>query len=116
MSPSDGLDGALDLHHRGRKTKSYRFLVLAVGLLVFAAVAGASFLILRPTTLRIAVGPSGSEDQNLIQALAQSFDRDGSPIRLALITSAGPVESLALLGAGKGYAAGGRAAQAVAEA
>ena len=78
----------------GRKRKSYRFLVLAVGLLVFAAVAGTSFLILRPTTLRIAVGPSGSEDQNLVQALAQSFDRDGSPVRLALVTSAGPVESL----------------------
>ena len=109
MSPSDGLDGAIDLSLRGRKRKSYRFLVLAVGLLVFAAVAGTSFLILRPTTLRIAVGPSGSDDQNLVQALAQSFDRDGSPVRLALVTSAGPVESLALLGAGKADLAVGRA-------
>lgn len=109
MSPSDGLDGAIGLSLQGRKRKSYRFLVLAVGLLVFAAVAGASFVVLRPTTLRIAVGPSGSEDQNLVQALAQSFDRDGSPVRLALITSAGPVESLALLGAGKADLAVGRA-------
>ena len=109
MSPSDGLDGAIGLSLQGRKRKSYRFLVLAVGLLVFAAVAGTSFVVLRPTTLRIAVGPSGSDDQNLVQALAQSFDRDGSPVRLALITSAGPVESLALLGAGKADLAVGRA-------
>jgi TRAP transporter TAXI family solute receptor len=72
-------------------------LLLAAGLLIFSAIAGASFLLLRPTTLRIAVGPAGSEDHKLIQALAQSFDRDGSPVRLSLITTAGPVESIALL-------------------
>ena len=100
MSPSDGLDGAIDLPHRGRKRKSYRFLVLAVGLLVFAAVAGAAFFVLRPTTLRIAVGPSGSDDHRLIQALAQAFVREGSPVRLAVITTAGPVDSIASLAAG----------------
>jgi TRAP transporter TAXI family solute receptor len=57
--------------------------------------------LLRPITLRIAVGPSGSDDQKLIQALAQSFAREGSPVRLSLITTGGPVDSIALLGAGK---------------
>jgi TRAP-type uncharacterized transport system substrate-binding protein len=57
--------------------------------------------ILQPTTLRIAVGPSGSDDQKLIQALKQSFAREGSSVRLELITTAGPVESIALLGASK---------------
>jgi TRAP transporter TAXI family solute receptor len=97
MSLSDGLNGVRDSSFRGRKRKSSPLLLLAAGLLIFSAIAGASFLLLRPTTLRIAVGPAGSEDHKLIQALAQSFDRDGSPVRLSLITTAGPVESIALL-------------------
>ena len=109
MSRSKGLNGTLDLSIRGQKRKSSPFLVLAVGLLIFAALAGTVFFILRPTTLRIAVGPSGSEDQKLIQALAQSFLRDGSPVRLSLITTAGPVDSIAVLGAGKADLAVARA-------
>ena len=96
MSPSDGLNGALDLSVRGRR-KSYRFLILAVGLFLFATIAGISFLMLRPTTLRIAVGPSGSDDQKLIQGVAQALVREGSPVRLAPIVTAGPVDSIALL-------------------
>jgi TRAP transporter TAXI family solute receptor len=101
MSPSDGLSGPIDLSVRGRKKKSSLFLFLAVGLLMFAAIAGASFAILRPTTLRIAVGPPGSDDQNLVQALAQFFARDGSAVRLSLTTTPGPVDSIALLAEGK---------------
>jgi TRAP transporter TAXI family solute receptor len=83
--------------------------MLAAGLMIFAAIAGASFFMLRPTTLRIAVGPSGSEDRQLIQALAQFFAREGSPVRLSLITTAGPVDSIALLGAAKADLAVARA-------
>jgi TRAP transporter TAXI family solute receptor len=67
---------------------------------MFAAIAGGSLAILRPTTLRIAVGPPGSDDQNLVQALAKSFARDGSPVRLSVITTPGPVDSIALLADG----------------
>src|SRR5216684_2610714 len=98
MSSSDGLNADLSLRSRKKRAP---LLVLAAALLLFAAVAGASLLLLRPITLRIAVGPSGSDDQKLIQALAQSFAREGSPVRLSLITTAGPVDSIALLGAGK---------------
>ncbi len=49
--------------------------------------------------MRIAVGPPGSDDQKLIQALAQSFTRPGSPVRLTVISTAGPVASIGLLGA-----------------
>jgi TRAP transporter TAXI family solute receptor len=98
MSSSDGLKA--DLSFRSRRKRA-PLLVLAAALLLFAAIAGASFLLLRPITLRIAVGPSGSDDQKLIQALAQSFAREGSTIRLSLITTAGPVDSIALLGAGQ---------------
>jgi TRAP transporter TAXI family solute receptor len=98
MSSSDGLKA--DLSFRSRRKRA-PLLVLAAALLLFAAIAGASFLLLRPITLRIAVGPSGSDDQKLIQALAQSFAREGSTIRLSLITTAGPVDSIALLGTGQ---------------
>jgi TRAP transporter TAXI family solute receptor len=97
MSSSDGLNADLSLRSRRKRAP---LLVLAAALLLFAAIAGASFLLLRPITLRIAVGPSGSDDQKLIQALAQSFARERSPVRLSLITTAGPVDSIALLGAG----------------
>jgi TRAP transporter TAXI family solute receptor len=101
MSSSDGLNGVKDSSFRSRKNKSSPFLVLAAGLLIFSAIAGAGFLILRPSTLRIAVGPPGSDDHKLVQALAQSFASDGSPVRLSLIATAGPADSIALLGAAK---------------
>jgi TRAP transporter TAXI family solute receptor len=100
MSLSDGLNGANDSSFRIRSKKSSPFLLLAVGLLLFSAVVGASFLLLRPTTLRIAVGPPGSEDQKVIQGLAQSLATDGGPVRLSLIPTAGPVDSIALLASG----------------
>jgi len=98
MSTSD--DSNAGFSSRGRK-KGSPFLLLAAGLLIFAAIAGTGFLLLRPTTLRIAVGPPGSDDQKLIQGLAQSFVRDGGPVRLAVISTAGPVASSSLLGAGE---------------
>ena len=76
-------------------------MALSAGLLLLAAVVGAVFIILHPTTLRIAVGPAGSNDQQLIQALAQSFAREGGAVRLSIITTAGAVESIAALAAGK---------------
>jgi TRAP transporter TAXI family solute receptor len=94
MSISDGLNA--DTSARRRKGGS-PFLVLAAGLLLLAAVAATVFVVTRPTTLRIAVGPSGSADQNVIQALSEIFAREGRPVRLSLITTAGPVESIELL-------------------
>ena len=79
-----------------RRRGSSPYLILAAGLLLFVAVAGTIFIVTRPTTLRIAVGPSGSDDQKLIQALSESFSRDGRAVRLSLI-HAGPVESIELL-------------------
>jgi TRAP transporter TAXI family solute receptor len=96
MSTSDGLDAGLS--PRGRRKGSV-FLLLAAALLIFAAIAATAFLVSRPTTLRIAVGPPGSDDQKLIQALAQSFADQRSPVRLTVITTAGPIESISLLGA-----------------
>ena len=86
---------------RRRKTKSYALLVLAAGIFLFGAAAGGLYFALRPVTLRIAVGPPGSDDHKLILALAQTFAREGGPVRLSPITTQGAAESTALLAASK---------------
>jgi TRAP transporter TAXI family solute receptor len=98
MSSSDNLGGPAEVPLRGRQRKIRSLLLLATGLFFFAAAAGALYFVLRPTTLRIAIGPAGSDDHRLIQALAQALAREGSAVRLSLITTAGPVDSAALLG------------------
>ena len=107
MSSLDGSSGSANPAQRGRR-KGSPFLVLAAGLLFFAAAVGATFIVLRPTTLRIAVGPAGSDDLQLVQAMAQTFATEGASVRLTVITTAGPVDSLAALGAGKADLAVGR--------
>jgi TRAP transporter TAXI family solute receptor len=96
---STDLDTALALRRRKRRISA--LLVFAAGLLLFAAAAGGLYWALRPVTLKIAVGPPNSDDQKLIQALAQTFARDQSSVRLAPVTTEGAAESIALLAAGK---------------
>jgi TRAP transporter TAXI family solute receptor len=86
---------------RRRRNRISALLVLAAGLLLFAAAGGALYWALRPVTLKIAVGPPGSDDQKLVQALAHTFSRDQSPVRLAPIQTDGAAESIALMKAGK---------------
>lgn len=76
-------------------------MILAVGIFLFGVAAGTLYLALRPVTLRIAVGPPGSDDQKLVQALAQTFARDRSPVRLSPITTEGTTEAIALFAASK---------------
>lgn len=83
-------------------------LVLAVGFLVFGAASGALYYALRPETLRIAVGPMGSDDDKVIQAMADAFGAESRTLRLSPIKTEGAVQSLALLGAGKADLAVGR--------
>src|SRR3954451_24571779 len=84
-----------------RKRKNYSLLILAAGIFLFGAAAGGLYLVLRPVTLRIAVGPPCRDDQKLVQLMAQTFARDGSAIRLAQVTTAGTPESIESLTAGK---------------
>src|SRR3954471_18243184 len=86
---------------RRRKNTLSALLVLAAGVLLFAAAGAALYLALRPVTLKIAVGPPGSDDQKLVQALAQTFARDKLSVRLAPISTEGATESIALLKDGK---------------
>jgi TRAP-type uncharacterized transport system substrate-binding protein len=99
MSASDDLR---DLKaRRRRKRRNSLLLLLVAGLLVFAAAAGGLYFALRPITLRIAVGPPGSDDQKLIQAMAETFGREWDAVRLSPIVTEGVTQSLALLGASK---------------
>jgi TRAP transporter TAXI family solute receptor len=109
MSSTDGVSETKDRSGRRRKRRNAALLVLAAGVLLFCAAAGTLYYALRPTTLRIAVGPPNSDDQKLIQALARSFDLDRDAVRLSPITTDGAAESLALLGAAKADLAVGRA-------
>src|SRR5712672_802221 len=84
-----------------RKRRNYSLLILAAGIFLFGVAASTLYYAFRPTTLRIAVGPPGSDDQKLVQLMTQTFARDGSSIRLAPIATEGAVESVALFSAGK---------------
>ncbi|ABD08190.1 conserved hypothetical protein [Rhodopseudomonas palustris HaA2] len=93
MVSSDGGGESL----RKRRQRNRARLRLATALTVIALVAGALgvlFYELRPVTLRIAVGPPGSDDLKLIQALAQTFVRDRSAVRLTPVTTDGATPSL----------------------
>jgi TRAP transporter TAXI family solute receptor len=85
---------------RRPRSKLLLFIVLS-GVLVFAAAATILFFALRPVTLRVAVGPPGSDDAKLIQALAQNFTRERGHIRLLPITTDGAIESLSLFSQSK---------------
>ncbi|MDA9476530.1 TRAP transporter [Bradyrhizobium sp. CCBAU 65884] len=99
---------ASEAARRERRRSNSLLLVLAVGFLVFGAAAGALYYTLRPDTLRIAVGPPGSDDYKVIQAMADAFGDESRTIRLLPIETNGAVEALALLGAGKTDLAVGR--------
>jgi TRAP transporter TAXI family solute receptor len=85
---------------RQQRTRNSLF-VLFAGIFVFVAIAGALYFALRPETLRIAVGPPGSDDQKLVQLLTQTFARQHNSIQLAPISTEGAVESVALLATSK---------------
>jgi TRAP transporter TAXI family solute receptor len=79
-----------------------------VGLLLFCAAAGALSYVVGPVKLRIAVGPAGSDDQRVIQAMSEVFASESRSVRLSPITTDGSAEAVALLGAGKVDLAVGR--------
>jgi TRAP-type uncharacterized transport system substrate-binding protein len=102
MSPSDPERNRQD---RGRR----RLLIaLALGFAAFCAAAAGLYYVLQPVTLRIAVGPAGSDDEVVIRETTDAFAKESRTVRLSLIRTGGAAESLALLGAGKTDLAVGR--------
>jgi TRAP-type uncharacterized transport system substrate-binding protein len=108
MSSSDVQMKVTDAARRGRRRTKTLLLILAIGFLIFGAAAGTLFYALRPVTLRIAVGPPGSNDHKVIEAMTAAFASESRTVRLSPIATAGAVEALALLGAGKADLAVGR--------
>jgi TRAP transporter TAXI family solute receptor len=86
---------------RRLRRRNSSLLILAAGIFVFGILGSTLYYALRPVTLRIAVGPPGSDDLKLVQALTQAFAHDGSTVRLRPITTQGAAESIALFTAGK---------------
>jgi TRAP transporter TAXI family solute receptor len=101
MPASDPIEQSSSALHRHRQRRRNSLFVLFAGIFVFVAIAGALYFALRPETLRIAVGPPGSDDQKLVQLLTQTFARQHNSIQLAPISTEGAVESVALLATSK---------------
>ena len=101
MPAPDQIEQSSSAPPRRQQQRRDSLFILFAGIFVFVAIAGALYFALRPETLRIAVGPPGSDDQKLIQLLAQTFARQHNSIRLAPISTEGAVESVALLAASK---------------
>src|SRR5437764_14308836 len=84
-----------------RKRKNYSLLILAAGIFLFGVAAGTLYYVLRPVVLRVAVGTPGSDDQKLVQALAQTFAREGASVRLSPAGTEGGTAGRALFRDGK---------------
>lgn len=67
--------------------------LLAVALLVFAVAIAVWQVASAPRTLRIAVGPGGSEDARLVSAAAQYLMREHADIRFKIVATADEAES-----------------------
>lgn len=94
--------GGLALRKRRRRNR-IRFAVasvVAVALLVAAAL-GVLFYELRPVTLRVAVGPAGSDDLRLVQTMAQLFGRTRGAVRLTPVITDGATPSIEALRSGR---------------
>jgi TRAP transporter TAXI family solute receptor len=76
-------------------------MAIAAVLAFFAIAGGITYYVLRPITLRIAVGPPSSDDVKVVQALSQAFARDHAHIRLRPVITEGAAQSAADLAQGK---------------
>ncbi|WP_082905972.1 TAXI family TRAP transporter solute-binding subunit [Bradyrhizobium centrolobii] len=84
-----------------RRNRLSPWLALATVLSALTVALALAYWAWQPATLRIAVGPPGSDDQTLVLAMARAFDAKGGPVRLTPIETDGPLQSLNLLGGGK---------------
>jgi TRAP transporter TAXI family solute receptor len=84
-----------------RRRRRFSALLAVAGLLSLLTVALAvAFWAVQPVSLRIAVGPAGSDDDRLVRAMAQAFNTKDSPVRLTPVATDGQLQNIALLGSG----------------
>src|SRR5258708_28650927 len=65
------------------------FVLFGGGVAFSVALIGLLFFSWRPATLRIAVGPPGSDDVRVVQNIAQGFSRERHYVRLQVVVTAG---------------------------
>lgn len=76
--------------------------LIAAFLILLTGAVGITWQILSaPRTLRIAVGPFGSEDTRMVAAFTQGLAREQSNLRLRTVVTSGVVESARLVDDGK---------------
>src|SRR5215470_4872823 len=100
IQPRDGGDTAQGSSSRARGMSPWQVLATSLSTLTVVLLAVA-WWVWQPATLRIAVGPPGSDDQTLVLEIAKTLDARASPVRLAPIATDGTLQSLNLLGDGK---------------
>ncbi len=77
------------------------FITLAGILAVVGTLAGGYYFAMRPVTLRIAVGPTNSDDIKVVQALTQAFSHAHGQVRLHPTQTDGAAASAQALAEGK---------------
>src|SRR5829696_8297334 len=81
-----------------RVSKSWRWLFVMVAVVVSGAFAVAAwFHLSKPTTLKIAVGPAGFADAELIGAFSRTLNANKSSVRLTVEPATGPTDALGKL-------------------
>lgn len=81
----------------GRRSLAFLAGFIALGGLV----AATSYYLNQPRTLRLAVGPLGSEDARLAAAFVQGLNRDKASVRLRLVLTEGSADSARKIDAGE---------------
>jgi len=69
------------------------FMALAGGLALLGIAASVFYFVSQPRTLRLAVGPLGSEDARMAAGFVQGLNREKSSIRVRLVLTEGSEES-----------------------
>lgn len=92
---------ALEQAENAKTRRSSVLIAIAAVLAVLFAIVGAVYFVLRPINLRIAVGPAGSDDVKVIQAIAQAVSRERGGIRLRPSVTEGAVASAGALESGE---------------
>jgi TRAP transporter TAXI family solute receptor len=85
---------------RSAKQKTM-FIILAGILAVVGTLAGGYYFAMRPVPLRIAVGPTNSDDVKLVQALTQAFSHAHGQVHLRPMQTDGAAASAQALAEGK---------------
>lgn len=82
-------------------SRRFAWLIVLAAMLAVSAFGGGIYYAFRPVTFRIAVGPVGSDDTRVIQAIAMAFARDRAHIRLRTVVTDGAVASAEAIETGK---------------